>query len=89
MKTLDFRIWFEQLPRLSRGQSEQVRRSLGKSPPPQTVQWLEHFHQPCCPNAPAKAVIDGATKRACSGFAADPVGGPSLRLRGPRWRACD
>jgi len=51
MKSSDFRIWFEQLPRLSRGQADQVRRSLGESPPPpQTVQWLEHFHQPCCPN---------------------------------------
>jgi len=47
MKPSDFRTWFEQLPRLSRGQTEQVRRRLGEiPPPPESVQWLEHFHEP-------------------------------------------
>jgi len=51
MKSADFRPWFEQLPRLSRGQAEQVRQGLGETPPPtQTVQWLEHFHEPRCPS---------------------------------------
>ena len=51
MKISDFRAWFEQLLRLSRGQAEQVRRSLGESPPPpQTVQWREQFYKPRCPS---------------------------------------
>ncbi len=50
MKITDFRTWFEQLPRLSRGQAERVRRHLGETPPPpETVQWLEHRYKPRCP----------------------------------------
>ncbi len=50
MKTSEFQTWLEQLPRLSRGQAEQVRRRLGETPPPaQAVQWLEYLHEPRCP----------------------------------------
>ncbi|WP_438941148.1 hypothetical protein [Methyloterricola oryzae] len=44
MKTSEFRTWFEQLPHLSRGQAEKVRRELGETAPaPESVQWLEHL----------------------------------------------
>ena len=50
MKKTDFKVWVEQLPRLSRGQAEQVKQRLGQVPPPSpVVQWLERFHAPTCP----------------------------------------
>jgi transposase-like protein len=50
MKTSDFKVWIEQLPQLSRGQQDQVKRRLdegtGQS---MVVKWLEHSHKPQCP----------------------------------------
>ncbi len=52
MKTSEVRTWFEQLPHLSQGQAERVRRELGETPPaPETVQWLEQLYHPRCPRS--------------------------------------
>jgi transposase-like protein len=50
MKTSDFKVWFEQLSRLSRSQQEQVKQRLGQVVPQSpVVNWLEHFPEPMCP----------------------------------------
>jgi transposase-like protein len=50
MKASDFRLWFEQLSRLSRGQQAQVKQRLGQGRPPlAVVQWLETLPEPSCP----------------------------------------
>jgi transposase-like protein len=50
MKTSDFKIWFGQLPQLSRGQQEQVKQRLGQVVlPAPALHGLEHLAEPCCP----------------------------------------
>ena len=50
MKASDFKIWLEQLTRLSRGQQEQLKQHFGQGVPQSAVaKALEQFDVPCCP----------------------------------------
>jgi hypothetical protein len=50
MKASDFKIWLEQLPRLSRGQLEQVKQHVGQADPHSAVvKVLDQLEMRCCP----------------------------------------
>ena len=45
MKTSEFRVWFADLFRLSRGQREEVEQALGHAEPQPPLEWLERAHE--------------------------------------------
>jgi transposase-like protein len=54
MKFTDFKIWFDQLSQLSRGQQEQVKQHLGQDAPQVVaVKALAQFQVTCCPTCQA------------------------------------
>ena len=90
MKVSDFRGWFDKVSQLSRGQQEQVRQRLGQvAPQTAVVNWLEHFHEPCCPACQAdrpyrwgrQAGLQRFRCRACKHTFTAVSGTPLARLR--------
>lgn len=90
MKTSEFKIWIEQLAKLSRGQQEQLKQRLDEVPgQAAVVKWLEHAHQPPCPACQAdhpyrwghQAGLQRFRCRACGHTFTSVSGTPLARLR--------
>jgi transposase-like protein len=90
MKPSDFKIWIEQLSKLSRGQQELVKRCLDEAPgQAEVVKWLEHSYQPQCPACQAdspyrwghQAGLQRFRCRACRHTFTSLSGTPLARLR--------
>ena len=90
MKASDFKIWLEQIPRLSRGQLEQVKQHVGQAAPHSAVvKALDQLEMRYCPLCQAdrpyrwgrQAALQRFRCRACKHTFTALTGTPLTRLR--------